>query len=718
MTLDFLFNPKSVAVVGVSSDPSKLGSVVFTNMISAGYQGKLYPVNPKYNEIFNNKCYAKVSDIPEDVDVVCIVVPPQFVKDVLEDSGNKGVKGAVIITAGFGETGDEGKKLENEILETAKKHNIRILGPNCLGSINTLNKINLSFAATNAIEGNIAFLSQSGAFCTAMLDMSLESNLGFSHLVSIGNKSDLNENDFVKEWLEDDKVAVIGAYLEDVRSGHDLSRIYTESKSQKPLVIFKPGESEESQVAIASHTGSLTGSIEVFETAMHQAGITVAKDIDSMFNYLQGFAWSKLPKGKRVGILTNAGGPGVIATDFIIKNKLVLDTLSEDVQKQLAEKLPSNSNIHNPVDVIGDADSERYKAALETMVQDENLDAILVILTPQLVTEVEETAKIVINNFKVSNKPIIPVFLGGRYVSYAMKRFYDNKVPAYRDISSAIETLAALYNYNLYLETSEERNASRSQTISSMLSKGKHTEEINNIIESPISNNQSPKGGEQALDEELVMKLAEEVGIPLPKQKLTYDSEDAIHFAKDIYPVVIKAPTKLIVHKTDEKALYLNIQSEESLRTAFRELLGMLHKQAKHPSILVQQQLFADEEIFVGIKRDGSSKVYESGQAGFGHLIAFGKGGIYTEIYKDIVYNLVPTSTEEILEKLKSTKVYKIINGARGKDKLDEEKLVAVINAVQKLVLLYPQISSLDINPLMLSKDNAIVVDMKVFVAE
>ncbi len=704
MNFDFLFNPKSVAVVGVSSDPTKLGSVVFTNMISAGYSGKLFPVNPKYTDIFKHKCYAKVSDIPEDVDVVCIVVPPKFVNDVLEDAGKKKVQGAVIITAGFGETGEEGKKLEEQILDTAAKYNIRILGPNCLGSMDTKNKVNLSFAATNAIEGNIAFLSQSGAFCTAMLDMSLDSNLGFSHLVSIGNKSDLNENDFVTEWLADDNVSVIGAYLEDVHSGHDLAKIYNESKTKKPLVIFKPGESEESQLAIASHTGSLAGSIEVFETAMQQSGITVAKDIDSMFNYLQGFAWSKLPKGKRVGLLTNAGGPGIIATDFIIKNNFELNVLSDDIQKQLKENLPENSNIHNPVDVIGDADSERYKSALEIMVQDENLDAIIVILTPQLVTEVEETAKIVINNFKVSDKPIIPVFLGGRYVSYALKRFYDNKVPAYKDISSAIETLAALYNYSAHLKNNEESR--RSVKISNLLGKGKYRSEIQSLV----------TDSDKALDENLVAKLAEEVGIVIPKQKLTEHSEEAVAFAQDLYPVVIKAPTGAIVHKTDQKALYLNINSNYDLVESYIKLYSLVSLQSKHPKILVQEQLKADEEIFVGVKRDGSSKVYDSSEGGFGHLIAFGKGGIYTEVYKDIVYSLVPASIDEIFKKLKSTKVYKIIEGARGKDKLAEDKLLDTIESVQKLVLLYPEISSMDINPLMLTKDKAVSVDIKIFI--
>jgi acetyl coenzyme A synthetase (ADP forming)-like protein len=707
--LDFLFNPKSVAIIGVSSEPTKLGTVIFNNMLSAGYEGKLYPVNPKYQDIHGHKCYPTVSEIEGEVDLACIVVPRQFVVDVVTDVGKKGVKGAIIITAGFAETGEEGIKLEKEILEEAKKYNVRILGPNCLGEIIPNSKINLSFAATNAIAGDIAFLSQSGAFCTAVLDMSLETNLGFSHLLSIGNKSDIDENDLVKSWLEDSNVKVIGAYLEDVKAGRDLGEIYRQAGVNKPLIIFKPGESAESRNAISSHTGSLAGAFEAFETAMNQSGISVAKDVDHMFNLLMSYSWSKLPEGNRIAIITNAGGPGVIATDFIIKNNLKLAALSEQTKVTLKSKLPFNASVVNPVDVIGDADVERYKNALEIVSEDTNVDVVIVILTPQLITDVQETADVVINHIKVSNKPIIPIFLGGQYVSLAMKRFYENKVPAFRDISSAIESIASMHRYNQHLKFKDTLEEHKETVVSEYLNQGKYINEVKALLSSDI----------KALPEDLVMKLAQEVNIDLPKQVVVSNIDEAILFAHDKYPVVLKATTEGIVHKTEKKALYLNIEDEATLRSSYSELESMLRSEnAGSTNILVQEQIKVSEEIFIGAARDGGSHVYEEGNKGFGHLLAFGKGGIYTEVYKDIEYSLVPSTKLNISDALSKTKIFEIINGARGKEKLALGALIDTILAVQKLVLLYPCIESLDINPLMLTEDRAVTVDLKIFIKE
>lgn len=701
MKLDFLFNPKSIAIVGVSSDPKKLGSVVLTNLISSGYEGSIFPVNPKYEELYGLKCYQKVSDIEHEVDLICVVVPNELVNSVIEDAGLKQVKGAVVITAGFGESGEKGAQLEKEVMETARKHNIRIMGPNCLGEIVTKSKINLSFAASNALSGNIAFLSQSGAFLTAMLDMSLEKNLGFSHLVSIGNKSDIGENEFIEEWLMDDEVKAIGAYLEDIEAGHKLVEIYKKSGNKKPFVIFKPGESEESQKAISSHTGSIAGSYEVFETAMQQSGISVAKDINDMFNFLLGFSWSKLPKGNRVGIITNAGGPGVITTDYLSKNDLVLAQIDQNIQRSLAEKLPFNASTHNPVDLIGDANAERYRNALEALMKDDNVDSIIILLTPQIVTEVEDTAKIIINASKITEKPIVPIFIGGKYISFALQRFYDEKITAFKDISEGVETLAALYKYAKHTQKNEIN-------IEEILNKGMNKDEVQKYTDLET----------KALPENVVTILAQEVLIELPKQALISNIEEGIQFANSIYPVVLKATTDVIAHKTDQKALYLNIKNEEELRQSYIELTDMIKHSFNilEPKVLIQEQITANEEIFIGATRDGNSEVYLAENSGFGHLIAFGKGGIYTEVYKDIGYTITPTSKEEIEEALRKTKVYKIIEGARGKDKLAFDKLVELIEKVQRLVLLYPEIESLDINPVLLTTNRAVTVDLKIFV--
>ena len=706
--LDFFFKPKSIAIVGVSDDPSKLGSVLFSNLIKAGFKGKIYPINPKYKEISGYKSYAKVSDVEGDVDLVCVVIPPQFVKDVIEDSGKKGVKGAIIITAGFKEIGHEGIEMEKQIKEIAKKYNVRLMGPNCLGSIIPGSKVDVSFAASRPDNGNIAFLSQSGAFCTAILDMAIEKHVGFSHFVSFGNKADITENDLVEEWLQNDEVKVIGGYLEEISAGHDLTDTYQKYGYKKPLIVFKPGESNEAQKAISSHTGSLAGSIQTFKTAMEQSGIIVADEVNQMFNMMMGFSWSVLPKGDRVAIITNAGGPGIIATDSIIAHGLKMAEISEDTKAKLKPLLPSTASLNNPIDVIGDALAERYKAPLDVLLEDENVDAILIILTPQLVTQIEDTAKLIINCAKLAKKPIYPVLLGGKYVSFGLQRLFDEKIPAFKYVKDAVDVMTAMYKYNKFVNNGHAERKVVKDDLLKLAGTGKYRDEVSKFVAEKTT----------ALPEALATKLAEEVGIELPKQIVTGNVDEALVFAKNCYPVVIKATTDAIAHKTEKKALYLNVCNDEDFKRSFEELDAMLKVDMgiTEPKILVQEQIRADEEIFIGANRDGSSHVYEANNSGFGHLLAFGKGGIYTEVYKDISYALVPATREEILKGFLKTKVSKVVEGARGKDKLALEKLLDGIEGIEEMVLKYPEIESLDINPLLLTKDRAVCVDLKVFV--
>lgn len=706
--LDEMFEPKSIAIVGVSQDPSKLGSVILTNLMNAGYKGEIYPVNPKYPEIFGYKSYAKVSEIPANVEMVCIAVPAPFVKDTIEDAGKKGVKAAVVITAGFKETGEDGIKLEKEILEIAEKYGIRILGPNCLGLMTPKAGVNVSFAASNPLEGGVAFLSQSGAFCTAILDMSLEKNLGFSHFVSMGNKSDLDENEIVEYWFDRPEVKVMGAYLEEIANGQKLLEIVNRKKASKPLIIMKPGKTNEAKAAISSHTGSMAGSIQTFQTAMRQAGIIEAEEINHMFNLMMGFSWSNFPKGKNVAVITNAGGPGIMATDSIIENGLKMAKLSDETREKIAKCLPPTASTLNPIDVIGDALAERYKAPIDILVEDENVDSILVILTPQLVTQIEETSKLIINTARLAKKPIFAVFLGGKYVMNGLQRMYDNRVPAFRYINDAVGVLKSMYEFGQLQEQSINESQNRAEVLKN-LGKGQYTEELRREI----------KNGEMVgISEELSIKLSNEVGIDLPRQAVTYSVEEAVEFARDKYPVVIKATSDMIAHKTEEKALYLGIEDDEELTANYTRLSNMIKTKfnKENPTILVQEMVKAEEEIFIGANRDGDANAYDENTSGFGHLLAFGKGGIFTEVYKDIEYSLVPASRFDIFEAFKKTKVSQIVRGARGKDPLAMEEVLKTIEAIQKLVILYPDIASVDINPLLLTKNRAVAVDVKIFV--
>jgi len=716
--LSFLFNPKSIAIVGVSEDPAKLGSVILSNLTEAKYRGEIYPVNPKYKELFGFKTYAKVSDIKEDVDCVVIVIPAGLVPEVLEDCGKKKVKAAIVISAGFKEVGPVGEELEKRLSDIARKYNIRIMGPNCLGQIVPKYKVNLSFAASHPLEGDVAFLSQSGAFCTAILDMSLDKNLGFSHFVSFGNKIDLNENDLVEDWLEDDNVKVIGGYLEEVDAGLDLVEIYKEGNAKKPMIILKPGESKQAQAAMSSHTGSLAGSSEVFKTAMRQAGITIAKDVNQMFNLMMGFSWAKVPEGKRVAIITNAGGPGIIATDEIIKSGLEMAQISEESTAAMKAILPPNASLHNPIDVIGDALAERYKAPIDILMKDENVDIVLVVLTPQLVTQIEDTAKLIINSAKLANKPIYAVFLGGKYVNFGLQRLYDDRIPAFNDIDQAVDVISAMQKYGDFKQAVRKGKNLFNDLIDEKLEQGKYRKEVMEAYES------SKSGTELALSEELTSKIAAEVGLDLPQYLTLKASPSTLgefkDFGKKHYPVVLKTPADVIAHKTDKKAIYLNIKSDKELESAYTELVEMIQKdmKIKSPNLILQEQITGAKEILIGVKRDGGANVYTGRKGGFGHLMTFGTGGIYTEIYHDVGFALVPSSREEILDTLKTTKIYKIIDGARGLAKLNEKAMLDAIESIQKLVVYYPEISSIDLNPVLLNEKRAVCVDLKFFVGK
>lgn len=700
-----LFSPKSIAIVGVSDDPLKLGSVLLSNLVESKFEGEIYPVNPKYDTLYGFKVYKKISDIKDPVDLICIAIPAPFVKDIIKDAGKNKAKSAVIISAGFKEVGEEGKLLEVELLEEARKQNIRILGPNCLGLMVPGSHMNLSFAASNAAEGNVAFLSQSGAFCTAMLDISLEKNMGFTHFVSLGNKSDINENEIIENWLKDEEIKVMGAYLEEIDDGQKLLQLVQKEKNSKPIIMFKPGKTKEAKMAISSHTGSMAGSTETFKTAIDHAGIIEAKEFNHMFNLMMSFSWTHIPKGNRVAVITNAGGPGIMATDEIIAADLKMAAISEESRKKIKEVLPPTASVHNPIDVIGDALAARYKAPVDTLLEDENVDAILIILTPQLVTQIEDTAKLIVNSAKLAKKPIFAVFLGGKYVANGLMRLWDNRVPAFRHIKEAVDVIAAMYKYGQFLEHKASRTESK--YISKYLNKGENKEILTKYI----------KDDNLALPDKYSELLAKEVGLDLPKQVLARTFDEALSFSKFIYPVVLKAPSEYITHKTEEKAVYLDINNYDDLKSAYLNLYNLLVNkfEVKNPTIIVQEQIRAAEELFVGANRDGNADVYSDEMKGFGHLLAFGKGGIYTEIFHDIAYALANSSKAEIEENFVKTKVSRIVQGARGKAPLAFDKVIDTILCIQKLVLLYPEISSIDINPLLVTKDRAISVDLKIF---
>lgn len=696
-TLESLFKPKSVAIVGVSKDANKLGNVVFKNLVNAGYKGNIYPVNPKYQEVEGLKCYNSIESIPEELDVACLVVPKDFVKDIVISSVKKNVKFLIIITAGFGEMGEEGKKLENEIYEIIKGTNTRILGPNCLGLISTVNNTNVSFAASYPGSGNIAFFSQSGALCTAVLDKAASQDLGFSSFVSMGNNLDINENDLLNYFLHEEHTTVISAYLEEIDDDINMLKSYSASNSSKPFIVFKPGRSKQAQSAMLSHTGSIADNEVVFQTAMKQYGIMAVSSIELLYNLMRAFSWGKEIYGNRVAIVTNAGGPGIIATDAIVDNKLKIATLKNETMEALKAVLPPSSNIHNPVDLLGDASSERYQKALDILIKDENVDVIMVILTPQFVTEIDQTTELILKISKQTDKTIVPVYLGEKKLVQSKEVFFKSKIPLYKEIDEACEVIKYMSSYYSFKRT-KHLNLHSQLDINK---RGKYANDIEMIISDKPT----------ALPDNLIQKLVDEVGIVPPPQTFAKNIEDAIEFAKDKYPVVLKAPNSLITHKTDIKALYTNLKNEQEITEAFNQILALV-KNLNFEYLLVQKQMKPKQELMLGVKRDGNSEVYNKG-GGFGHLLLFGQGGIYSEVFNDFAFGLVPLSDDEIVKMISKTKVSNILLGVRGQKNLAVNKLFDTIKKLQTLVLLYPEIETMDINPFFIDETDVWAIDVK-----
>jgi acetate---CoA ligase (ADP-forming) len=702
--LNTLFKPQSVAVVGVSEDSNKLGNAIFKNIISSGFTGELIGVNPKYKKVLGYTCYQKLSDYKSSLDLVVIVVPAKFVEDVVNDAAKANVANLVIISAGFGEKGKAGKELEQKIAEIARKADMRIVGPNCLGIISTVGNINASFASHTPLPGNIALLSQSGALNTAILDLSLARNLGFSHFVSFGNKSDINELDLLEYWLKDDSVEVVGMYLEEFTSGRDLINIIQSNKN-KPIVLLYAGTSDKGKEAASSHTGSMTSDYTIIKSAMDKLGVILVDSIEKFFNAIMLFSWiDEHPVGRRAKILTNAGGPGILTTDMLSKTQAQVTSLTEVSQSQLKSLLPSAASISNPIDLLGDAGSERYKEALEIVAADDETDIIIAVLTPQYVTEIYETARVLIKAVEDYPKPIVPIFIGDFDVYKGLSLMWKNKIPAFEYIEEAVSAIESLFKFRFV-----EAELIDKTIIKNEIKLGKYKEEVKSFL----SDKNTP------LSADLSRALALEVGLQLPQEKIVTNIEDALTFTEQHgFPVVIKATTEDAAHKSDTNLIFLNIENKSDLVIHFNKLLETLKTftTKEEPSVLIQEMFKGKEELILGVKRDGSSEIYNQETSGFGHMILFGKGGIYTEVYKDIATSLTPLTDIGFTRLIKSTKVSKIIGGIRGQEALSYTDIFNALKALQKLVLMYPEISEIDLNPLLVNSERAVAVDIKIFV--
>lgn len=694
--IDAIFNPTSIAVIGASAEEKKVGYSILKNLID-GYNGKIYPVNPGRKEILSLPCYPSVSEIPDKVDLAVVVIPAKVVADALRDCVKAGVKGVVVITAGFKEVGGEGVAREREIVQIVKNGGMRMVGPNCLGVMNSKIKMNASFAAEMPPEGRVAFFSQSGALGVAIIDWALENNFGFSKFVSFGNKGDLNETDFLEYFAEDPDTDVILGYIEDVVDGRRFLDVSKEVTKIKPVILIKSGATEAGARAASSHTGALAGSDRAFNEAFRKSGIIRAQGIQELFEIAEMFISKRKPKGRRLLIITNAGGPGIIAADSADKLGIRLDPMSRASIDAIAEKLPSSASLYNPVDIIGDATSERYKVVLEQAIKDDVAQGICVILTPQAMTDVDNVADVVISASKNTDKPIFTTFIGGQRIRNAIKKLKSNSIPNFSDPSVAINAYSKLIQF-VELVNKEIQDDNPVKIPSQNINK------VKDMIEKLQSSGISEIGGEEALE---ILSL---YGFSFPERALAKTPMEAVAIAERIgYPVVMKVSSPHILHKTDVGGVRLNLTNEKAVYNAFLEITSNVQRvmpEAFIEGVMVYEMVTGGKEIILGVSYDKT----------FGHMIMFGLGGIYVEVLKDVSFRIIPVSEQEAYDMINEIKASRILDGVRGEKPYDKNDIVNCIRKLSKLVQDFPVIKEIDINPYLVMHNGGIGLDARIII--
>jgi acetyltransferase len=677
--IEVLFYPRSVAVIGASSTKGKLGNDVMRNLIDSGFEGRIYPINPKGGEILGHKAYRSVKDVAGDVDVAVIVIPARYVLPVVEECGEKGVRALVIITAGFKEIGHEGQEAEKKIVEIAEKHGMVVQGPNCLGFINTHAPYNASFSAGTPKKGTIAFASQSGALMTGILDWSLMEKIGFSKFVSLGNKAQLDEADFIEAFGKDPNSTFILLYIESVVDGRKFMEACRKVVPHKPIFIVKSGVSEAGARAASSHTGSLAGSDTAYDVAFRQSGVSRAVDMAALFDVASVYDDMHLPAGKRVAIVTNAGGPGILTTDACEANGLEIAQLSSATIDYLKENLPPAAAVYNPIDALGTAQPEDYALCVEAALRDENVDSVLVLLTPQAMTKETETAQVLVRSReKYPAKPLIAVFMGGNSMVYPRIVLTEGKIPVFDFPERAVHALAELHKYTVH------RDSLKDETIPKF---NPDKEKVNEIIEKVRDDGRRVLLGSEAHE------IAEAYGIRVARIHLATSSEEAKKHAEELgYPVVLKIASPDIVHKSDVGGIRIGLETAEEVEAAFLEILDNAKKHMPKAIVYgvdVQEMAEKGKELIIGCSRDVQ----------FGPLIMFGAGGIFVNYLKDISFRLAPMTRSDVHELIDETKIGKLLEGVRGEPPSDIASIEDTILRISQMVTDFEEIVELDINP-------------------
>ncbi|MDR1722212.1 MAG: acetate--CoA ligase family protein [Methanobrevibacter sp.] len=690
-----MFNPKSVAVIGASNSEGKVGYIVVDNIVKEGYDGKIYPINPKDSEIQGITAYKNVKDLPEVPDLVVVAIPSPFVNQSLEECGEVGVKNIVVITAGFKEVGGEGVKLEEEMVKIIKKYNINLVGPNSLGTIDSHTPLNTSFSQMMPPKGNIAFISQSGAMMVAIIDWSVTAGIGFSKVVSMGNKAGLSEIELLEFLADDDETAVVIAYLESVSDDEDFVRTLRKVSAKKPVVVLKSGSSAAGAEAASSHTGALAGSDVAFDTAFKQAGIFRVTTMDELFDVALAFSKCPLPTGRNLAIITNAGGGGVVSVDAMERFGLNLVQFDDETTKRLKEAVPDEGSVKNPIDVLGDAPVSRYKESLEIVLENDEVDGLVVMVCPTATADPDGIANAIIDGAKEFDKPVIAVNMGGPSFVNADKILRENGIPTYVFPETAVKVMDYLARFEAVQERKYDDPISQIKDVDK-----KSVEEIFKKVK---ADKRDTLLGSEAY------AVAKAYGISAAPIILSTSPEEAGKVADDMgFPVVLKIASDKILHKSDIGGVKVGINTKEEAEKTYSEIINNAKK--AHPDIIpdgveVQKMMPTGQEVLVGMIRDKQ----------FGPMIAFGMGGIYVNLIEDVAFKLARGLTsDEIDEQFENTKAATLLKGFRGESARDIKEVKEAIKRVAKLTLDFPEISELDINPIFVYEKGSSALDVKI----
>jgi len=690
MNLENIFTPESVALIGASREKGHIGHEILLNLMES-FSGEIYPVNPHAERIAGIRCYSRIEELPRGVDLAVVAIPARLVVDILRQCSSAGIKDAIVISAGFEEVGEEGKKRGRELAQLSREEDMNVIGPNSLGVISTKVGLNATFADRMALPGNLSFMSQSGAFCTAVLDWASEMNIGFNGFVSLGNKTVIDEVDLIRAWGNDPETEVILAYLEGIKEGRRFMEVAREIVPHTPVVLIKSGRTEEGSRAVSSHTGTLAGTEAAYDAAFRQSGVIRAENVEELFDFAALLAAQEPPRGESVGVVTNAGGPGVMATDALEEYGLELAKLKEETLSSLEEVLSPLANRRNPVDLTGDADEEDYRRVLHAVLEDENVDALIALSAPAAIISYPCLTEVIAEAKRKYDKPLVSCLMGGEMAKEARDNLATAGVMNYFDPARATRSLGALCRYGRFRRRSwpGPRDFDRDR--------GKAKDMLREM------------GGEDGWIGPEGLKLLKEYGIPVVRSLHAGSPEEALAAAGKLKQagatsLVLKVDLAGGAHKSELGGVEVGIepgQAEEVYRRVSAEVASKTGRDRLR-GVFLQPQV-EGRELIVGFRRDRQ----------FGPLITFGYGGVYVEIFEDVSFRVAPLSRAEARSMIEEVRAYPLLEGVRGEEGVDLDALTEVLEKLSLLALDLPGIQELDVNPLFASAAGVVAVDFR-----